>query len=403
MLRYCLTLAATLLLLARAPALADDAPDPNAMTFSAWTGTEGAFFGQGNRSYIFADGDVVAGTPDAFKQFLQQNPIKAPNTTVVLNSPGGDLGAGLELGQLIRDNKLWTEVGSRLPINIGVSPSVPAKMVPYLARPVSPPFPGACYSSCTFAFLGGIVRSVGYSSIYGVHRFAFEGSTAGIDLADQAQQMSGQLVAYVDAMGIAPEFITEMSTKGPSEINDLSVQRLADLNVITPRWRTTWQIATLPNNSGFYLQGTTIDPWGTHEIAVTCPPPTVLQVPPGAAQNVPNATALQLTFFVDPGGRADVTTLANAVESYALELDQGTATIPGDAVAGKASVSSASKRLSASINVPGDMFTEISQSAHLGFAFIFKANATPKLPLRVLQFESTLNAAQLKNFRGTCH
>jgi hypothetical protein len=414
-----------LVLFSAAPAVAaDTAPDPDAMTFYAWTGTEGRYFGEGERSFIFADGDITADTAKAFQDFLEKNPPKAPHTTVVFNSPGGDLGAGLDLGEAIRKAKFNTTVGSRFPTNIGMSPNVPTKMVRFLTRPATPPFVGGCFSACTFAFLGGVYRTVPYGSTYGVHRAEFVDPQPGADLGDLAQQMSGQLVQYVNEMGVQPEFITEMSKKGPNEINDLTSQRMAELNVITPRWQTTWQIATLNDNSGFFLEGTTWDQWGAHEIAAECPPKTppanpssggVTEPPSGGVHEGPAsagaapatpaaptepAPALQLTFYLDPGTRISVDGLPAAVDHYELELDQGSA-VADKLMASPAAVSSNTKRLTATMNVPPKLLATVEGSGHIGFVYLFKTSAN--LPIRLLQFESDLDVAKLKSYQATCH
>ena len=141
------------------------------MTFTAWTSTQGQRFGEGSRDYIFADGYFCPDTDQKFQQFLTQNPAKAPNTIVVLNSGGGNLAAGLRMGVIIRQQKMWTQVGSQLPLMIPQNENIPAKSVPYIAEPASPPFPGECDSACTLAFMGGTHRTIGYASNYGVHQF----------------------------------------------------------------------------------------------------------------------------------------------------------------------------------------------------------------------------------------
>ncbi|MBV8889946.1 MAG: hypothetical protein JO267_11340 [Alphaproteobacteria bacterium] len=419
------------------PAIAADTtpPDPDAMTFTEWSGTTGQMFGQGTRTYIFADGDITADTAKAFQDFLKAHPPKGMDTTVVLNSPGGDLGGGLDLGQAIRDAKLWTEVGSQFPVNIAVSPNIPAAMVPFLARPATPPFPGGCYSACTFAFLGGLFRSVPYASVYGVHRFDITGTDQAPNPLDLAQQLSGILVKYVNDMGVAPEFITEMSQKGPNDINDLSAQRMAQLKIITPRWQSSWQIAPLGDYSGFYLQGISTDQWGTHEIAVQCASPVAASATPsapapsapfpsapapsapspsappsqstgagqpapstGAAAKHPTGPRAQLAFSLDPGPRGDAATLANAVAGYALELDQGTVSPPSTVIAEKAAADG--NRLVVRINAPASLMKAMQESAHIGFAFMFDPQA--KLPMRLLQFEADISQSQLKSYLATC-
>jgi len=116
--------------------------DQPEMTFSAWTSTLGQRFGEGSREYIFADGYFCSDTDQKFQMFLTQNPPKAPNTIVVLNSGGGNLGAGLRMGTIIRQHKMWTQVGSQLPLMIPLNENIPAQTVPYIAEPTSPPFPG---------------------------------------------------------------------------------------------------------------------------------------------------------------------------------------------------------------------------------------------------------------------
>ena len=60
-----------------------------------------------------------------------------------------------------------------------------------------------------------------------------------------------------------------------------TIPPLYRLNIVTPRWQSKWLITPLNDNSGFYLNGTTTDRWGTHEIAFVCPPKPA---PRGAAK-----------------------------------------------------------------------------------------------------------------------
>ena len=98
-----------------------------AMTFTGWTSNVGQSFGEGSREYIFADGFFCTDTDQQFQTFLNQNPSKAVNTIVVLNSGGGDLGAGLRMGTIIRKSQMWTQVGSQLPLMIPQNENIPAQ------------------------------------------------------------------------------------------------------------------------------------------------------------------------------------------------------------------------------------------------------------------------------------
>lgn len=385
-----------LALMSPAAQAADD--DPNAMTFTAWHSSDGVLFGEGSRDYVFADGDFVADTPAAFQKFLDAN-HPAPGTTVVLNSDGGDLGAGLALGRLIRKYKLWTEIGSLLPINIGVSPTVPAKSVPYLRAPSAPPYAGYCYSSCTFAFLGGVSRFINYGSDYGVHRFKFVDPKNTDDISDEAQQMSGELVKYVVDMGVNAQFVTEMSLKGPSDLNHLKMQQLIDLKVITPLWHTTWRILADPDGNGFYMAGWTDDEWGRHEVAISCAP--AVQVVTTAGGNPPQS-GFFLDFKVEPGARGAAEVLVKAVEKYVLELDGGAIAVPKEAIVKPAYVDTSYRtRIGTRLRVSRPFLSAVMQSQHIGFAYIL--NKAANVPLRLVQFEGALNAKALKRFAATCH
>jgi len=171
---------------------------------------------------IMADGVIVKSTADKFRKFLRDyereyGPFR-PGTFVYLNSGGGDLDGGLALGRLIREKRFNTAIGT-LPSKFELPPS-------------KPPYGGACLSSCTFTFLGGVERQVHAGDIYGVHRFRFEGAPQG-DLADDAQIVGGELLAYVREMGVNQSLIEDMTASGPKAINHLSIARLRQLHVIT--------------------------------------------------------------------------------------------------------------------------------------------------------------------------
>jgi hypothetical protein len=384
------------------PAQADTPPAPcpyqPEMTFTAWNSTLGQQFGSGAREYIFAEGSICPDTDQKFQQFLDANPPKAPNTIVVLNSGGGDVGAGLAMGRIIRLAKMWTQVGSRFPLMIGGNQNIPPAAVPFLSRASSPPFPGYCYSSCTFTFMGGVNRWIDYDSNYGVHRFEFDDSVP--NPVDQAQIDSATLVAYIEEMGISPNYMVEMVKQGGDNVTNLSMKVLQQLNIVTPRWATSWQIAPLSDNTGFFLDGATTDPWGAHDIAVTCAPASTAPPAPSSAQTAtPPPPVVLMKFSLDPGPRAKAQDVVGAVQSYVLALGSEWATLPAALITQPASV--AGDRLSATISFNQSQLTSIESAAYLGFTFMFDPNA--KLPLRLLQFEADLDSDKLKQFAATCH
>ena len=77
----------------------------NAMDFR-WAGTGGNCVGC---AWIVAEGEITRETPQKFKKFLKEEDPGA--FIVVLNSPGGNLFGGIELGRIIRENGFHTKVG----------------------------------------------------------------------------------------------------------------------------------------------------------------------------------------------------------------------------------------------------------------------------------------------------
>src|SRR5262249_15937493 len=148
-------------------------------------------------------------TPAAFSAFIQRN-ITQP-MVVHFNSPGGDLGAGLALGRAIRRAGWGTGVAtpgsSALALN-----------------------PGECASAGTFAFLGGVTPSLSSGSRFGVHRFW--GITQG-DVQQSAQQIAGELVAYIREMGVNTEMYTLMTQGSPEQLKYLDPATMARLRITT--------------------------------------------------------------------------------------------------------------------------------------------------------------------------
>ncbi|NBB72019.1 MAG: hypothetical protein GVY33_17110 [Alphaproteobacteria bacterium] len=89
---------------------------------------------------LLAVGSIEADTVESLRATLR---AEGRVDEVWFHSPGGDAQAGLRLGQLIRDHGLLTRV----------------------------PTGATCFSACSYAFLGGVLRAVDAGACYGVHMF----------------------------------------------------------------------------------------------------------------------------------------------------------------------------------------------------------------------------------------
>lgn len=134
--------------------------------------------------YIQGTGAITKDTPEALRKFLKTDDGRM-SKSLYLHSGGGDLMAGLELGQVIREAGLNTGIGRSLHLE-GVMNVYDYKRA-------------HCLSACAYAFLGGVTRSYGETDVYGIHRF---GRAQGPVSGDDAQVISGIVAKFIQSMGV---------------------------------------------------------------------------------------------------------------------------------------------------------------------------------------------------------
>ena len=128
----------------------------------------------GERAVVYLDGQVEIDTPAKVLATLVVQGVHGGQ--VYLNSPGGNLFAGMELGRLLRKEGFDTTVGKE-------------GSAKYDSQP------GGCYSACVLAYLGGYFRYSKKGSQLGVHRFSTPISKS-TDL-DTAQITSAAITNYL--------------------------------------------------------------------------------------------------------------------------------------------------------------------------------------------------------------
>ncbi|MEO6920732.1 MAG: hypothetical protein ABI171_17255 [Collimonas sp.] len=192
------------------------------------------------------DGEIDAGAPARVAAALRQS--GSAGVDVYLDSTGGDLLAGMEIGQLLRKAGAATHVGR------------------YAGG--SAPTPGVCYSACSLAFLGGVYRYVSEGSQYGVHRVSRASGPVAGDL-DTGQIVSAGIARYIRGMGVGQGLLDLLVQKGEQGIYLLSDAEMKALNVVNNGRQTAdWSLEVA--DGGGYLRGMQDTAYGRGKIALLC-------------------------------------------------------------------------------------------------------------------------------------
>jgi hypothetical protein len=264
--------------LANTPSPAQDPanrpPPPNriSMDFRIVEGT-GTF---GQRRWIQASGPILLETADRFDQFARANRIAG--MTIVLDSPGGSMTAGLRMGRAFRAAGVNTMVG-RTVVRVENGRTI-ATLINHGV---------GCASACTYAFLGGVQRIVPTTARFGVHQFSrsigrdgrFESETPTMRDFVAAQRRMAELAVYIQEMGVDARLLElaasmpyggQLKTLTPAEIGNLRIATPAAVNE-ADRGSIGWSANPRPDSPMLFRRtvrpadgGQRID----EEVALTC-------------------------------------------------------------------------------------------------------------------------------------
>ena len=118
----------------------------------------------GRRHVLFAWGHIDSGDSERFRAAIER---AKPVEELILFSGGGVLEEGLQIGRIVRAEKLTTHIRRGM----------------------------MCISACNFIFMGGVVRSVDPGGVFGVHMFANEAAPRLI-IADLLEAKAAAEKAY---------------------------------------------------------------------------------------------------------------------------------------------------------------------------------------------------------------
>ena len=197
--------------------------------------------GARDTALVYLDGRIDADAPRRLSEALAG---VDGQIAVWLNSPGGNLFAGMQLGRIIRERGASTYIVDHRTLR-----------------------PGTCYSACAMTFLGGVYRFNATGARYGVHRATLlVGPTGDLDLG---QDLSAAIGSYIREMGVDGRLLDLCLKAGRDDMYVLSRQEARALGVVNdgrmpPEWTTT------AFAGGTLLQGRqdTVD--GTGQVFFSC-------------------------------------------------------------------------------------------------------------------------------------
>lgn len=194
--------------------------------------------------WVSARGGIVRDTPKDFDAFVKKHDIAG--LTIYLDSPGGSIAGGLGLGERLR--KLSAKVSIGRSIAVGPPDMHGSSEDPPPRRHQLSPNAGQCNSSCAYAFLGGLTRTIPAFAHYGVHMFwpsekaeRLHQQTYGPADIETTQRTASRIAAYIQRMDVDMrlfEFASSTPHKGqlrrltPREITEL---RVASIEHVAPR------------------------------------------------------------------------------------------------------------------------------------------------------------------------
>ena len=214
--------------------------------------------------WISAEGTIDAGTPTLLKRLLKT--LGGRQLPIVVNSPGGNVDAALQLGRIVRKNKLDIAVG--ITEFSGCSPAMKncrdndGKGQPYSGLAYDS---GAmCNSACPLMFAGGIRRVVGEWAYLGVHqitttfqrekllyrttyrivngkkkiistRIVSRKNAGSYKTYEMSKTVEKTLSAYLREMGIGDGVLEMMKATPASDIRQITLDDMLAMKLVTSR------------------------------------------------------------------------------------------------------------------------------------------------------------------------
>jgi hypothetical protein len=189
---------------------------------------------------VYLYGPIDAGAAQRVQAMIQSRRIP-PNSDIYLNSPGGDVAAGMALGRLFRAGNMTTHLGS--PRKTARQPIVPKS--------------SQCVNACVYAYAGGLFRWAPTGS----DRFGAQPLPSTFTPATDA-------AAYLKDMGVNPQVFG--STPG-GEVTWLNADQML-ANGLSNNGRLLPTAVNSPVSNVASISLTQMTREGEHRITLQCRP-----------------------------------------------------------------------------------------------------------------------------------
>jgi hypothetical protein len=206
---------------------------------------------------IYVSGEINEKALRDLRALVDKN--KLIDAIVQLDSPGGNLVAGMEIGRYLREKGFTTEVGA---MGEGWGKSYSAE----------------CHSACTLAFLGGKYRHFDENSRFGVHRFYGATERDDAQMTEQeTQYIASAVVGFIREMDVDVGLFQRMSEQHSDDVELLDIDEMRRLNVINDgRLAPVWDHSV--DAEGVALVGYQESEEGTSMATLSCGAPLKLEI-----------------------------------------------------------------------------------------------------------------------------
>lgn len=161
---------------------------------------------------ILAQGTITEDTPKLFEQIITDK----PNTEIFLDSVGGSMVGGTELGKLFNKHKVDVYVAPTVTYYTFLGDKTVSNM--------------KCYSACAYAFLGGQNRLVEDDGLYGIH--SHQSVTSENSRLDN-QLINKFLLNYLKEINITAQYLEIANSINSNDIKILTQDELKQLEITT--------------------------------------------------------------------------------------------------------------------------------------------------------------------------